>query len=113
MDFVQFSTLFKRMNFPRAAQIHTTTEACIIYEKVQILTKMHRLYTCTDRDAMILWVLGVNHGPIRIHKSLRDPECDVRGVGHDSLFNAVTLHTPVIHRGVTSAVITLMVSLVP
>ena len=59
---------------------------------------------------MKLWVLGVGHGPIRIHKSLRDANYDVMGVGHNLLFHAVISHTPVIHPWVTSTVITPMIS---
>ena len=59
---------------------------------------------------MKLWLLGVIHGPVRIHKSLRDAKYDVRGVGLDVLFHAVVSLTPEIHAGVTSTVITPMIS---
>ena len=55
--------------------------------------KLHRVLRSAHLNPagpMKLWLFGVDHGPIRIHKSLRDPECDVRGVGHDSVFHAVT-----------------------
>ena len=59
---------------------------------------------------MILQVLGMIHGPVRIHKSLRDAKYDVMGVGHNLLFHAVISLTPVIHPWVTSTVITPMIS---
>ena len=59
---------------------------------------------------MILQVLGMIHGPVRIHKSLRGAEYDIRGADHNLLFHAVMSLTPVIHPAVTSTIVTPMIS---